>query len=171
MLERGYIQVYTGDGKGKTTAALGLALRAVCAGNRVFFGQFMKGQNTSELKAPNYLPEFTIEQFGDVRFVIKPTESDKEMAYKAFERMSEVLTSGKYDLVVFDEVNTAMYLDLLPKEWILSLLDLKPERTEVILTGRCAPKEIKERADLVTIMDEYKHYYTNGIKARIGIEY
>ncbi len=171
MFKKGYIQVYTGDGKGKTTAALGLALRAVCAGNKVFFGQFMKGQYTSELNTPDYLPGFTIEQFGDIKFITEATESAKWKTYNAFEKMSEILTSGKYDLVIFDEINVAMNMNLLPIQWVLSLLNLKPERTEVILTGRGAPPEIMERADLVTIMTEHKHYYNNGVKARIGIEY
>jgi len=171
MLKKGYTQVYTGNGKGKTTAALGLALRAICDGNKVFFGQFMKGQYTSELKAQNYLPNLTIEQFGDIKFIVKATEDDVRRTHRAFEKMSSILTSGIYNLVIFDEINTAMQLNLLPIQWVLSLLNLKPERTEVILTGRGAPKEIIERADLVTIMNEHKHYYNNGVQARIGIEY
>jgi len=171
MLKKGYIQVYTGNGKGKTTAALGLALRAICDGNRVFFGQFLKGQYTSELKASIYLPEFVMEQFGDIRFIKEATDDDMRRTHRAFERMSSILTSGLYNLVIFDEINTAMQLNLLPIQWVLSLLNLKPERTEVVLTGRGAPIEIIERADLVTIMNEHKHYYNNGVKARIGIEY
>ncbi|MCK9198711.1 MAG: cob(I)yrinic acid a,c-diamide adenosyltransferase [Bacilli bacterium] len=171
MLEKGYIQVYTGNGKGKTTAALGQALRAICAGNKVFFGQFLKGQSTSELQVPNYVPNFTIRQFGNINFIIEPTSSDKEKANIAFEQMSEILTSSRYDLVIFDEINTAMALNIIPEQWILSLLKLKPNWTEVILTGRNAPKRIIEIADLVTEMNEIKHYYSTGVKARFGIEY
>ncbi|MCK9198114.1 MAG: cob(I)yrinic acid a,c-diamide adenosyltransferase [Bacilli bacterium] len=171
MFEKGYIQVYTGNGKGKTTAALGQALRAICAGNGVFFGQFLKGQRVNELQIPNYVPNFTIRQFGNSNFIVKPTLLDKEKANIAFEEMSEILTSSRYDLIIFDEINVAMALNIIPVQWVLSLLKLKPAWTEVILTGRNAPKEIIEIADLVTEMNEIKHYYNNGIKARFGIEY
>jgi len=171
MLEKGYIQVYTGNGKGKTTAALGQALRSICAGNKVLFGQFIKGQDTSELKIPNYMPNFTIRQFGNEKFIVKPTLYDKEKAMLAFEEMSRILASPKYDLIIFDEINVAMSLNIIPVQWVLDLLKLKPDWTEVILTGRNAPKEIIEIADLVTEMNEIKHYYNNGVKARFGIEY
>ncbi|NCA78449.1 MAG: cob(I)yrinic acid a,c-diamide adenosyltransferase, partial [Alphaproteobacteria bacterium] len=109
MLERGYIQVYTGNGKGKTTAALGIALRSVCAGNRVFMGQFMKGQNYSELKAPSLLDGLEIEQFGDPEFYLgEPNPKDFENAERGLKRMEEVLVSGKYDLVILDEINTTL---------------------------------------------------------------
>ncbi|MGI6730901.1 MAG: cob(I)yrinic acid a,c-diamide adenosyltransferase [Anaerovoracaceae bacterium] len=171
MYEKGFIQVYTGNGKGKTTAALGISLRAVCGGNKVFFGQFLKGQKYCELKAPNFLPGLTMEQFGGVHFVDgKPTEKDYEDAAKGLERMKEVLLSGEYDMVVFDEINTAMFFKLLPVEEVLAVLDLKPENTEVILTGRYAPEEIINRANLVTEMKEIKHYYNEGVESRVGIE-
>lgn len=171
MLEKGYIQVYTGNGKGKTTAALGISLRAVCAGNRVFFGQFMKGQDYSEKKAVLYLPGFTLEQFGGLCFVGgNPTEKDISDAKAGLGRMREVLSSGEYDLVVFDEINTALYFKLLTVEEVMAVLDLKPERTEVILTGRYAPQEVIDRADLCTEMKEIKHYYNKGVDARTGIE-
>lgn len=171
MLDKGYIQVYTGNGKGKTTAALGVALRAVCAGNRVFMGQFMKGQNYSELKAPEYLPGLHIEQFGDPNFCKgEPSQSDYENAAKGLERLKEVLPGGEYDLVIMDEINTAMFFKILKVDAVLELLELKPEKVEVIMTGRYAPEEIIERADLVTEMKEIKHYYNKGVKARKGIE-
>lgn len=171
MLEKGYIQVYTGNGKGKTTAALGISLRSVCAGNRVFFGQFMKGQEYSELKACGLLPGLAMEQFGGVCFVDgTPSEKDISDAKDGLKRMREVLPSGEYDLVVLDEVNTALYFKLLTVEEVMSLLDLKPEKTEVILTGRYAPREIIDRADLCTEMKEIKHYYNAGVDARTGIE-
>lgn len=171
MLEKGYIQVYTGNGKGKTTAALGITLRAICAGNKVFFGQFMKGQHYSELKAPEFLPGLDIEQFGGVCFVKgNPSEKDFEDARNGLEKMREVLSSGKYDMVVFDEINTALFFKLLSVEEVLAVLNLKPEKTEVILTGRYAPQEIIDRADLVTEMKEIKHYYNDGINSRVGIE-
>jgi len=170
-MEKGYIQVYTGNGKGKTTAALGISLRAVCAGNKVFFGQFMKGQDYSELKAPSLLPGLEMEQFGGCCFVCgKPSEKDISDARRGLERMREVLASGKYDVVVFDEINTSMFFNLVSVEEVLQVLDLKPEGTEVILTGRYAPDAIVDRADLVTEMKEIKHYYNKGVDARVGIE-
>jgi cob(I)alamin adenosyltransferase len=171
MLEKGYIQVYTGNGKGKTTAALGIVLRTICAGNKAFIGQFMKGQNYSELKAPDYLPGLKIEQFGDLFFINgKPSQSDIDNAHKGLEKMKEVLSSGEYDMVVFDEINTSLYFKLLDVEEVLEVLALKPEKTEVILTGRYAPDEIIEKADLVTEMREIKHYYNAGVDSRVGIE-
>jgi len=171
MLERGYIQVYTGNGKGKTTASLGIALRAVCAGNRVFMGQFMKGQDYSELKAAEYLPRFEMEQFGNANFISgEPTGADRIMAGKGLLKMKEVLTSGNYDIVIFDEINTALYYKLFTAAEVLSVLDMKPVNTEVILTGRYAPQDIIDRADLVTEMREIKHYYKAGVNARTGIE-
>lgn len=171
MLEKGYIQVYTGNGKGKTTAALGIVLRTICAGNKAFIGQFMKGQNYSELKAPDYLPGLKIEQFGDLFFINgKPSQSDIDNAHKGLEKMKEVLSSGEYDMVVFDEINTSLYFKLIDVEEVLEVLALKPEKTEVILTGRYAPDEIIEKADLVTEMREIKHYYNAGVDSRVGIE-
>jgi cob(I)alamin adenosyltransferase len=171
MLEKGYIQVYTGNGKGKTTAALGITLRTICAGNKAFFGQFMKGQDYSEKKAVEYLPGLTMAQFGGPCFVTgNPTEKDIADAKAGLARMKEVLTSGEYDLVVFDEINTAMFFKMLAVEEVLAVLELKPEKTEVILTGRYAPQEIISRADLCTEMKEIKHYYNAGVDARVGIE-
>ena len=171
MLEKGYIQVYTGNGKGKTTASLGISLRAVCAGNKVFIGQFMKGQDYSELKAAEYLPCFKMEQFGDLNFICgKPSDEDKVKAEQGLSRMKEVLASGEYDIVVLDEINTTLFFGLVSVNDVLAMLDLKPDKTEVILTGRYAPDEIVERADLVTEMREIKHYYNDGVNARAGIE-
>lgn len=170
-MERGYIQVYTGNGKGKTTAALGISLRCLCAGNKVFFGQFMKGQEYSELKAPSFFEQLTMEQFGTPNFVKgQPSEEDVKKAKKGLERMREILVSGEYDMVVFDEINTTLFFHMLEVDEVLSVLEQKPEKTEVILTGRYAPQEIIERADLVTEMTEIKHYYTAGVGSRIGIE-
>jgi cob(I)alamin adenosyltransferase len=171
MLEKGYIQVYTGNGKGKTTAALGITLRTICAGNKAFFGQFMKGQDYSEKKAVQFLPGLTMEQFGGPCFVNgDPTEKDIADAKAGLAKMKEVLSSGDYDLVVFDEINTTLFFKMLTVEEVMAVLDLKPEKTEVILTGRYAPQEIIERADLCTEMKEIKHYYNAGVDARVGIE-
>lgn len=171
MLEKGYIQVYTGNGKGKTTAALGITLRTICAGNKAFFGQFMKGQDYSEKKAVQFLPGLTMEQFGGPCFINgDPTEKDIADAKAGLDRMREVLSSGQYDLVVFDEINTALFFKLVTVKEVMAVLDLKPEKTEVVLTGRYAPQEIIDRADLCTEMKEIKHYYNAGVDARVGIE-
>lgn len=171
MLEKGYIQVYTGNGKGKTTAALGITLRMLCAGNKVFFGQFMKGQDYSELKACNLLEGLTMRQFGGVNFINgQPSDKDIEDAKSGLLVMKEALLSGEYDIVVFDEINTTMFFKLISPQEVIDILNMKPKKTEVILTGRYAPEEIIERADLVTEMKEIKHYYNEGVDSRIGIE-
>lgn len=171
MLEKGYIQVYTGNGKGKTTASLGLILRATCAGNKAFMGQFMKGQDYSELKAEQYLPGLRMEQFGGVEFLHgKPTEKDIEDAKKGLARMKEIVESGEYDLIVFDEINTTLFFGLLSVKEVLEVINLKKENAEIVMTGRYAPQEIIDRADLVTEMKEIKHYYNDGVASRVGIE-
>jgi len=171
MLEKGYVQVYTGNGKGKTTAALGLVLRTICAGNKAFIGQFMKGQDYSELRAPEFLPGLEMEQFGTVEFLKgKPTEKDITDAAKGLARMKEVVLSGKYDVVVFDEINTSLFFGLVSPKDVIDVIDLKNDKMEIVLTGRYAPEEIVNRADLVTEMKEIKHYYNNGVQSRAGIE-
>lgn len=170
-MEKGYIQVYTGNGKGKTTAALGLSVRAVCSGKKVFFGQFVKGMKYSELDAVKFIPNFTMEQFGSNTFIVgKPSNADIETAREGLKRVEEILLSGEYDLVVLDEINIAVFFQLFSVEDVLGLLDKKAPGTEVILTGRYADERIIERADLVTEMKEIKHYYTKGVQARKGIE-
>lgn len=170
-MEKGYIHVYTGNGKGKTTAALGLALRACCAGKRVFFAQFIKGMEYSELSAPRFLDGLTIQQFGRGCFIYEnPTEADIQAAQTGLQECSRILSAGEYDLVVLDEINIALYYRLFSVADVLAALDRRQERVEVVLTGRYAPPEIVERADLVTEMREIKHYYTQGVQARTGIE-
>ncbi|WP_251860078.1 cob(I)yrinic acid a,c-diamide adenosyltransferase [Clostridium sp. Marseille-Q2269] len=169
--EKGYIQVYTGNGKGKTTAALGISLRAVCAGKKVFFGQFTKGMNYSELKAPTILPNFTVEQFGQGKFILgKPDEEDIRLAQMGLKKIEKILTSGEYDIVVMDEINIALYYGLFNVEEVIEVLDKRDAKVEVILTGRYAKEEIIKKADLVTEMKEIKHYYKKGVIARVGIE-
>ena len=170
---KGYIQVYTGNGKGKTTAAIGLSVRAVGAGKKVFFAQFVKGQIYSEVNAMlQYLPNITIKQYGLDCFIYqKPTQKDIDAARRGFEEVSEIILSGKYEVVVLDEANIAIYYQLFGVEKLIELLKRKPEQTEIIITGRNAPVELIEFADLVTEMKEIKHYYTQGIHARIGIEH
>ena len=171
-ISKGYVQVYTGDGKGKTTAALGLALRASGHGLRTYIGQFMKGQRYGELDALRDYPAITIEQYGDVYCIRREevTPAHVAQAHRGLERAREALLSGEYDIVVLDEVNVTIWFGLLTVDEVLAFLDEKPEHVEVILTGRRAPQEIIERADLVTEMREVKHYYQQGVLARKGIE-
>ncbi|MBV4418164.1 cob(I)yrinic acid a,c-diamide adenosyltransferase [Clostridium tyrobutyricum] len=171
-MKKGYIHVYTGNGKGKTTASLGISLRAVCAGKKVFFGQFAKGMDYSELNAVKYLPNFKICQFGrDVFISDMPCNEDIVLAKDGLEISSEALSSGKYDMVVLDEINIAIYYKLFKVEEVLQILDNRCPKVEVILTGRYANKEIIDKADLVTEMKEIKHYYKKNVPARIGIEF
>jgi cob(I)alamin adenosyltransferase len=171
-LSRGYVQVYTGDGKGKTTAALGLALRAAGHGMRTYIGQFMKGQPYGELDALRDHPAITVEQYGDVRCIRREevTPAHVEQARRGLERARQALLSGQYDIVVLDEVNVAIWFGLLTVGEVLALIDQRPARVELVLTGRRAPQELIERADLVTEMREVKHYYQQGVEARKGIE-
>jgi cob(I)alamin adenosyltransferase len=173
--QRGTVQVYTGNGKGKTTAALGTALRAAGWGMRTYMGQFMKGQHYGELDTirTRLKDLITIEQFGKKSFIHvgrKPSRRDLELARRALEACRSAMLSGRYALVILDEVNVAVFFKLLDEKDVHELLDARPEEVEVILTGRYAPESFLERADLVTEMREVKHHFAAGIKARNGIE-
>jgi len=172
METKGYIQVYTGNGKGKTTAALGLALRAIGAGKKVFVGQFIKGKHYSELDSiKNYLKDIHIKQYGLDCFIVNdPEEKDFIAAQKGLAEMKEIIVSGNYDLVIMDELNIALYYKLFGLDEVLEILNQKPEHMEIVITGRYASQEIIDMADLVTEMKEVKHYFTKGIDARLGIE-
>ncbi|MEA3346253.1 MAG: cob(I)yrinic acid a,c-diamide adenosyltransferase [Chloroflexota bacterium] len=170
----GLVQVYTGDGKGKTTAALGLALRAAGHGLRTYIGQFIKGWETGELKGAELLVQayLTIEQFGDRHFVLtKGDPQQAALARRGLRRVRHVLLSDEYDIVVLDEINVALTLELVSLEDVLALLEERPSGVELVLTGRGAPQELISRADLVTEMVAVKHPYDRGIKARPGIEF
>lgn len=175
LLEKGYVQVYTGNCKGKTTSALGLAFRAMGRGLKTYIGQFMKGQYYGELKAAEMVsPYISIEQYGKDTFIHvqdPPHEEDVQMAQKGLEKAKKAMFSGEYDIIVFDEINTANYFKLVSTEQMLEIIRSKPEDVEVVFTGRYAPREVIEAADLVTEMVEVKHYYEKGVPARIGIEY
>lgn len=170
-MKKGFIQVYTGDGKGKTTAALGLALRASGAGLKVYIGQFMKKGCFSEHKALKKFTNIKAEQFGQGCLIRKkPTAKDKTLALKGFSKIKKIINKGDYDLVILDEINLALSYKLLSMEDVLALLKEKPKQVEIILTGRKAPIEIIKIADLVTEMKEKKHYYKKGECSRVGIE-
>jgi cob(I)alamin adenosyltransferase len=169
---RGYIHIYTGDGKGKTTAALGLALRAAGAGLSVYFAQFLKKGDYSEIKAlARFADRITLEQFGLGHFVRgKPRKEDIEAAAKGLQRIKAVLAAGRHQLVVLDEANVAVACGLISMSALLEIIDLKPESLELVITGRGAAPEIIERADLVSEVKSLKHYFEKGVQARVGIE-
>jgi cob(I)alamin adenosyltransferase len=174
MMEKGLIQVYTGAGKGKTTAAIGQAMRACGHGLKVIMIQFMKGKiNYGELKTAQSLPNFSIEQYGLPTFVEKgnPSEEDLRLAQEGFARAKETIRSGEFDLVILDEINVAVDYGLLPLDEVLKLMKERPPTVELILTGRYAHPQIARMADLVTEMVDIKHHYDRDVQARKGIEY
>ncbi len=169
---QGYVQVYTGDGKGKTTAALGLALRAAGAGMKVYIGQFIKSDEYNEIKAlKQFAGQITLEQFGRGCFIRgNPCQADIDVAREALTAIGAALTSGTYDLVVADEANVAFGCNLVSEEDLVALIDSRPTHVELVLTGRGAPPAVIEKADLVSEMRPVKHYYDKGVLARDGIE-
>lgn len=170
----GYVQVYTGNGKGKTTAALGLAFRAAGHGFKTYIAQFLKGQPSGELEAAKKLaPLIRIEQFGREGFItVKdgPDDEDISRAGAGLARALEAMLSGEYGIVVLDEINTAVHFKILPERDVLDFIDRRPADVELVLTGRYAPASFVARADLVTEMTAIKHYFDRGVKAREGIE-
>lgn len=172
-LTEGCVQVYTGNGKGKTTAALGLALRAVGRGLRVCFFQFIKGGGPygEHLVADRLAPLFTIIQTGRAGWVnTKDISEDRMLAQEALGQARELLISGEFDLFVCDEINGAVGFGLIDVEQVLELIRLRPKWVELVLTGRNADEQVLLAADLVTEMREIKHYYKAGVPARTGIE-
>ena len=173
-LEKGLVQVYTGNGKGKSSAAFGLALRAIGRGLKVYIIQFIKGGfDYGELYLVDKLPNLTLKAFGRGKFVTTkpPEKEDIKLAEEAFQLAKEVVESGEYDIVILDEINVALNLKLISLENVLELIKRKPKHVELVLTGRYAPSQIIENADLVTEMKEVKHPFTRGYEARKGIEY
>jgi cob(I)alamin adenosyltransferase len=170
---RGFVQVYTGNGKGKTTAALGLALRAVGHQMKVLMIQFMKGDQYGELESSKRLsPYLTLKQVGRETFISKsnPDPKDLQLAREGFSMAIKAIQNKEYDIVILDEINLAIDYGLIPVKDLLQLMDSKPETVELILTGRNVKREILERADLITEMVDRKHYYEKGVPAREGIE-
>jgi cob(I)alamin adenosyltransferase len=167
----GRVQVYTGDGKGKTTAALGLALRAAGAGLNVYIAQFAKGIHYSELDALQRLNDrIQVEQFGRDCFIREATEDDREAAQKGLDAVRRILAAGRHRVVILDEANIATHFGLISVDDLLDVIDSKPPDVELVVTGRRAHPLVLARADLITEMRELKHYYTAGVGARRGIE-
>lgn len=169
---KGYVQVYTGDGKCKTTAALGLVVRAVGAGLRVYLGQFIKGHEYSEIRLlRERFPEVTVEQYGEGRFIKgQPSPRDISGAQHGLEALATALRSGLYDVVIADEAHGAVSTGLISEKNLLDLIDAKPDSVELVLTGRGAGPALQAKADLVTEMRCIKHYYAAGVRGRKGIE-
>jgi len=172
--DHGLIMVFTGNGKGKTTAAFGQALRAIGQGYNVFIMQFMKGRKYGEyIVARKYLPGLTILRAGLDSFVMcdNPATIDIEMAQKGLAAAEKAIKSGKYDMVILDEINVALDFKLISLPEVIALIKSKPANLDVVLTGRYAPAEIIEIADTVSDIQEIKHHYNKGIKDRAGVEY
>jgi cob(I)alamin adenosyltransferase len=171
-MKRGYIQIYTGDGKGKTTAAIGLALRASGHGLKTYIGQFMKGQHYGELTPLRNNPLITVEQYGDEGCFHKEEVTPQHIAHahEGLKRAEQAMASGQYDIVILDEINVAIWFELITEKEVLQLIERRPAPLELVLTGRRAPKSLIQKADLVTEMQEVKHYYRQGVEARDGIE-
>jgi cob(I)alamin adenosyltransferase len=169
---KGYVQVYTGNGKGKTTASLGLSLRAAGAGLKVFIAQFLKQGDYSEIRALERFSDLIrIEQYGLGRFIKgKPTEEEIQAAQKGLQEVKEAMLSGEYDVIIVEEGNVAAACGLFEVQKLLELISLKPDDLELVITGRGASPEVIDQADLVTEMKEIKHYYQKGVAARVGIE-
>jgi cob(I)alamin adenosyltransferase len=168
-LKRGYVHVYTGCGKGKTSAALGLCLRAVGRGLSCCFIQFLKGKTSGEIEAVKRLPNFHFIQTGRPNYDFCTTEVDRELALKGLQIAEEAL--GKFDILVLDEINIAVHLGLIPLSRVIALIERKPPEVELVLTGRHAKAEIIKRADYVTEFHLIKHPFYRGENARKGIDY
>jgi len=173
-LVEGYIQIYTGSGKGKTTAAIGQAVRAAGFGLKTYIVQFMKEFPYSEINSLKHLKEcITIEQFGGDEFVYKkepPGKIEMDKVQRGLAAAKAKMLSGKYDIIILDEVCVSIYFGLFSDEEILTFMKQKPENVELILTGRYCPDKLLDKADLVTEMNEVKHYYQEGVTSRKGIE-
>jgi cob(I)alamin adenosyltransferase len=168
---KGCVQVYTGNGKGKTTAAIGLAVRALGAGIKVFFAQFLKSGDYSEIQILRNLENITCRQYGVGGFIARtPSSEDISAARLGVDDAAGAMKSGDYGVVILDEANVACSLGLISKEELMSLVHERPPAAELVFTGRGAPPELIAAADLVTEMREIKHYFNSGVKARKGIE-
>lgn len=171
-MSKGYVHLYTGNGKGKTTAAFGLAIRAAMSGKKVYIGQFVKDMKYNETKIQEIVDNIVIEQLGKGCFIYEsPEQKDIEAAREGLKKCSQVLTSGEFDVVVLDEITIGLYFKLFTVNDVLELIRNRDSKVEVVMTGRYAPVELYEIADLVTEMRQVKHYYeTEGVLSREGID-
>lgn len=169
---KGYVRVYTGDGQGKTTAAFGVLMRALCAGKTAYVGQFVKDMMYNEAMITQYCKRVEVEQLGQGCFLDRvPMKYDAEAARTALDLCKTKMASGAYDLVILDELTIAMHYNLLTAAEVIEALDARHETTEVIITGRYAPQELIDYADLVTDMHEVKHYLKEGVYSRDGFDH
>jgi cob(I)alamin adenosyltransferase len=173
VLKPGYVHVYTGDGKGKTTAAIGAGIRALGANKKVCMIQFMKGQKTSEIETIDKLKNFDIFRFGSKNFVDKNniTEEDIKLAENGLNKAEQIINSTDYDLIILDEIIVAVDFKLLEEDKIINIIKNKPKKLEIIFTGRYASKKLIEIGDIVTEMKEIKHPFKEGMKPREGFEF
>ncbi|MDA3938181.1 MAG: cob(I)yrinic acid a,c-diamide adenosyltransferase [Spirochaetia bacterium] len=171
-MRKGYTQIYTGNGKGKTTAAFGLALRASAYGKKIFIGQFVKGMKYGELDSiKKFSDTITLKQFGRDCFIENdPEPEDIKVAREGWDLVNTILDENNVDILILDEIGIAIFYRLIGTEEVAEFIKKKPPEMELILTGRYVPEELFELADLVTEMKEIKHYYKIGVQAREGIE-
>jgi len=169
---KGHIQIYTGNGKGKTTAALGLAIRTLGAGGKVFIGQFLKSGDYSEMKSlKKFANQIEVEHYGLGRFVKgNPTPEDIEAGMDGYKKVARIIEKGEHDLVILDEGNIAVKYNIFSEQDLLDLFEKKPDHVEIVVTGRGATQAVMKKADLIVEMKDIKHYFQKGVKARIGIE-
>lgn len=166
------IRIYTGNGKGKTTSALGLAIQAVGAGKKIFIGQFLKSGKYSEMSSLGKFPDqISVEHYGMGKFVKgNPSEEDKQAGVKGYDTLRRIIQTGAHDLVIMDEANMAVRYGIISEQSLLDLFELKPTHVELVVTGRGATPAVIKKADMVFELNEAKHYYKQGVKARVGIE-
>ncbi|MDP3387331.1 MAG: cob(I)yrinic acid a,c-diamide adenosyltransferase [Eubacteriales bacterium] len=171
-MAKGYVHLYTGNGKGKTTAAFGLAIRAAMSGKKVYIGQFVKDMQYCEIKIQEIVKNIVVEQLGNGCFIYEsPKQKDIDAALKGLEKCRKILISGEYDVVILDEITIGLYFKLFAVEDVVEMIRNRECTVEVVMTGRYAPEELYEISDLVTEMREVKHYYeTEGVLSREGID-
>ena len=171
-MSKGYVHLYTGNGKGKTTAAFGLAIRAAMAGKKVYIGQFVKDMQYSETKIQGFVKNIVIEQLGKGCFIYEsPDQKDIQAALEGLEKCRQILTSGEFDVVILDEITIGLHFNLFTVEDVVKIIKNRDSKVEVVMTGRYAPEALYEISDLVTEMKEIKHYYeTEGVLSREGID-
>lgn len=171
-MNKGYVHIYTGNGKGKTTAAFGVAVRSLMCDKKIYVGQFIKGMKYSETQLVDYFENIFVEQYGKDCFIKNaPTKADIKLVVDGYDKALKIVSEGKYDLVILDEIFIAYYYKMISLEQLIDLIKVKNHKVELILTGRYCPEELYDYADLVTEMKEIKHYYNQGVLSRKGIDF